>query len=494
MSPPILNRHLQQPEKSKSITSGISIRTPGQWFRTSANQSVPNLVSSQHPNRVRGLVSIRNLARSIHREPSPDDQFNVQHPPPSRTLRSTSSLYGTLRDQCTPPELIDSTPAVPGRFPSQSSSDDSYTPDQSGVSNDSSHPTTPSPAKHRAFDQLETSSYAPLRIMGNKGSSILRKPLSLKGKHSRNTIKGETKDDRKEDEDRAAQSSGSPEAPQTIPTIHSGPKQKAAKAATVTPNVPRRRSSLTTIHLNSAHFDSVDPNQAQLQHRASTLTEPCGRRPSTLSDTLQPVLSSIGPSTPVTQIDLRETLSPASQSPPLSPSQSDPSSANPRQPVPNQHLYFPKTFPDGPITVPAPPLTIVHLECYQQHRRVMISGNTRCPVPCMACKGMEEMRYWKCVWCGLRICAICMRELDRRGRDLRKLVAWVEEKKERQKLQKENEPQGQRHAKSLSTGGPSLEQAEPESTPGDNEDNMEQSDKDVQGKKGLAGRQTRNTA
>ena len=77
--------------------------------------------------------------------------------------------------------------------------------------------------------------------------------------------------------------------------------------------------------------------------------------------------------------------------------------------------YFP-TLPSPPAAegtiLPAPPIEIVHLNCYQQHQFVKRSRNDICPVECMICqKGDMEMQ-WKCSWCCLRSCGDCMQVLS----------------------------------------------------------------------------------
>jgi len=489
MSPITLSRHLRHPDLSTPIHTNSSVRSPHPGFRASANKS-PNFARSQRPNRAFGISSIRDLARSS-RQALSTKTANITQPLPIHRLRSSSSLYGTLRDQCTPPapDAKPSAPAVPGRYPSQSSSTNSFTPDQSGVSNDSSHPTTPSPAKHRAFDQLETSPLAQLRSMG-QNPSVLKKAVSLEGKQSLATIKGETSEDWKENKwvrQKSPSSESSPATLQPPPSIRPPP----VRPDIVTLNVPRRRSSLTAIHLNSLHFDSIDPNQTQLQHRASTLTEPGQRRPSTLSDTLRPVIASVGPSTPNTQIEARDALSPPLLSPSfstsqLSPALSDAPSASSRNSVLKSHIHFPKTFPNGPAPVPAPALTIVHYECYQGHQRVLASGNVHCPAQCMTCRGNEEKKYWKCIWCGLRICGTCMKEFDRQGRDLKVLLAWVKGNEEGQKQQTKDAVESMEKKQGLDRKA--------DFPNGDRENSMRQMDGNEQVVKGLALRKKRDTA
>lgn len=98
-------------------------------------------------------------------------------------------------------------------------------------------------------------------------------------------------------------------------------------------------------------------------------------------------------------------------------------------PVPS-HIHLPRTFPTGPVPVPTPPLTIVHMKCYQGHKRVVASANKYNPVPCMVCKHEEYDRRWSCPFCALRICGSCKAEFDRRGRDLEVIIGWPQKLKE----------------------------------------------------------------
>ena len=408
---------LQRKQRSRQPTSPDSTsppRTPQQWLRPAFNQSLPNLTKSSHSHRRLGFSSIKQLARSSR--PTP----NQPHP---QRLRSTSSLYGTLRDQCTPPESEPHT-----KFPetaelelhhSHNSSAESITPDHTGLSIDSSHPTTPSPGKPRAVSQLNIASPLQANNMGQKASSLTRKPLSLKAKQSLATFRGE--------QDREPSSSKPELTPQAPSATKPVPEKSSLKV-----QVPRRRSSLTAIHLDSSHFDTVDPKHPNLQHRSSTLTEP-GRRPSGLSENVRPIISNTG--TVNITFPTRETLSPPLLSPPIptsraSSASSNSPSENPRaSPIPS-HIHLPKTFPQGPIPIPAPPLTIVHMKCYQGHRRMLVSPNKYNPVPCMVCKQEEQDKRWRCPFCALRLCGPCMAEFDRRKRDLEVVVAWMDTLKE----------------------------------------------------------------
>ena len=426
---------LQRKQRSRQPTSPDSTsppHTPQQWLRPALNQSLPDLARPSHPHRTLGFSSIKQLARSSRQ---------TQNLPQAQRLRSSSSLYGTLRDQCTPPAPETYTKGPESTelelHHSHNSSADSFTPDYTGLSIDSSHPTTPSPGKPRAFSQLDVASPSQVNRMGQVASSVARKPLSLKAKQSLATFRGE-----KEREP----SSPNPEVTHQVPSTTKPLPEKSSLQV----QVPRRRSSLTAIHLDSSHFDTIDPKHPILQHRSSTLTEPA-RRPSGLSETIRPIISNTG--TVNITFPTRETLSPPLLSPPISTSRassaaSSSPSDNPRTSPTPRNIHLPKTFPQGPIPISAPPLTIVHLKCYQGHRRMAPSPNKYNPVPCMVCKQEEHDKRWKCIFCAVRMCGPCMAEFDRRGRDLEAVVFYLEQLKEEEKKaeqwSKENMSPGKR--------------------------------------------------
>lgn len=86
-----------------------------------------------------------------------------------------------------------------------------------------------------------------------------------------------------------------------------------------------------------------------------------------------------------------------------------------------------------------------------------------------------------------------MKEFDRQGRDLSKLLVWVKGKRERPKPQKENEQTRKPHTKTLSCGGASSENENTGSTDGGKGYRMQQTGKDVQVGKGLTNRKARDT-
>ena len=426
MSPLLQKRRPPQlPDPPTSSGQRTRNRSPQSWFRPANNRSLSNLARTQHPHRALGFSSIRELARSSSRQ--------TLRTLPTYTYQQPYS-YG-----CSPPKNQESrqqpvaqdTSYVPPDLEfheSRDSSIESLPIDKSGISNDSTYATTPSPAKHRVFQLLESSSPVQRSSMGNKASTVVRKPFPHHGKQNSASIVTDPEN--------------------SLGLLHqqvSGSQKPAtfsARGSSLIVNVPRRRSSLTVLHLDSSHFETTDPQHGDLQHRASTLTEP-RRRPSILAETVRPIttiVASTSDTKPTIQVQKRETLPPAFLSPPLlSPplSTSPHSSASSQVPsfksrtsVVPAFIHLPKTFPDGPIPVPAPPLAITHYKCYQSHRRIMLSRNKVNPVPCMTCGETEGEARWKCIWCALRICGACMAEFDAKHRNLEKFLAWLRKSKE----------------------------------------------------------------
>ena len=332
---------------------------------------------------------------------------------------------GELRQPNAGTDREPSTLSDPGLQQSRGSSVESLPVDKSGISSNSTYATTPSPAKHRAFQLIESSSPVQRKGMGNKSSMVHSKSVSLEGEQS----SAADNIDMEKSHDSPDQKSSNPSQK---PTTFS------ARGSSIIVNVPRRRSSLTVLHLDSSHFETPDPQHQNLQHRTSTLTEP-HRRPSVPAETRRPV-TTIGASssdtTPTIQVQQREALSPAFLSPPLPSPTSRVSSASSQAPSSKSQnstgpafIHLPKTFPDGPIPVPAPPLTVTHYKCYQSHRRVTFSRNKLNPVPCMTCGKTEGEARWKCIWCALRVCAACMAEFDMKNRNLEKFMASREKGK-----------------------------------------------------------------
>lgn len=392
------------------------------------NKSVPNLAKPQHSKRMLGFSSIKELARASRRPLTPLP-VNVAQTP-NHTLKSSNSLYGTLRDQCTPPAPIIAAPPQPVESDlhhQQSSSIESFTPDDSGFSNDSSHPTTLSIGNHPASDPLKSSSSSRALSMGNQSSSIIKNPLSIKKRFSRAKLH-----DEEEQKGQTSQKS----------SLEQGPPRAALspRGSSRTLQVPRRRSSLTALHLDNSHFSLLDPNQPRLQNRASTLTEPGARRPSSNGDTIRPVNSGGSRITPSIEAKKREqTLSPPLLSPPSrvssnsSQSRSVNSQSDNRR---NSRIHLPKTFPLGPVPMHAPPLTDKHYTCYSGHNIIVKTRNDCHPIPCMTCKEKSPVRFYRCCFCLLRICTRCAEALEVSKKDLKGLMEWLGKIKEEEEAAK----------------------------------------------------------
>lgn len=414
---------MQEPDANTSHAVPAS-HSPQSWFRQSLSpRSVPNLFK-QRSNRSLGISSIKDLARSPRKPLAP---LSTNHSQTStHALRASNSLYGTLRDQCKPPPppAIPELPASSGSVlrRSQSSSADSFIPDQSGFSNLSSHPTTVSPARHSSF--FEGSPPLSPGSMGNKASTIARNPLPLRTKKSQADIEsGKEKENEK-----------SPAISYELnPESRPPPATYSPRGSSVQVQVPRRRSSLTVLHLDKSHFEAVNLNQPVLSHRSSTLTEPRDRRSSTTAETIRPVISNTSTLKPLNTATNRErTLSPPLFSPnsQLSSASSRSVSFNEiptsiRSSVIGSRIHLPKTFPEGIITIRAPNINKTHHTCYTNHKTIQSSSNRYYPVPCMTCGDNAFAQGWTCAFCYLRICPRCMDELARRKKNLQDLMSWL---------------------------------------------------------------------
>ena len=426
------------------------------------HQSVSSPAKTQHPHRAFGFTSIRELGKSSSRQTLRTLSPNVQQQPYSHGCSPPKD--GVLK----PPKAIKD-PGSPlasesGRQQSRDSSIESLPVDKSGISNDSTYATTPSPAKHRAFQLLEPSPPVQRKSMGNKGSTVLKKPIPFDRKKRSAAVTRDTDESIGHSHQQASDRS---QQPVTF----------SARPSSVMVNVPRRRSSLTALHLDSSHFETPDPQRQNMQHRASTLTEP-SRRLSIPAETIRPlttIMLSSSDTKPTIQVQQRETLSPGFLSPPLlSPalSNSQLSSASSQAPSPKSpnsgrptYIHLPKTFPDGPIETPAPPLTVTQRKCYLSHRRIIPSRNKACPVPCMTCGEKEGKLRWKCMWCGLRICPACMAGFEANHRNLDDFLASLEKGKEGSQ---EGGSKGKDEVQELD-GGRELTESKREKTPDDKE-------------------------
>ncbi|KAL9103566.1 MAG: hypothetical protein Q9163_001404 [Psora crenata] len=390
----MLQNHCHHPrdnhDHSPSKLSDLVFQFPPNRHQPAPDSSVPKPLPSSHQilSRATKHISSISVGKDI-----------IRHGEPLRTapLPSVSVL-------CKPKELT--------LRHSNFSSFESLTRDQSGLSTQSSHPTTPSPVKPFAEISVQGDNSLSETDMGQKPSVIKRKPVQLHDKPSLDAF-----------------STSPPRSPDTSPEKTAAETDASLalrqRVSSVQVPIPRRRSSLTALHLDSSHFDTPISHGDELKHRASTLTSSSLRQrtkspgpitPSVVThgqrgDTLSPpILSTLPMDRPSTASELECTPSPS------------PSSVAPPQ------IHLPVTFPNGPIPTPKPPLTRIHYECYVLHRRMPRSSNKLYPVPCMACGTVEGDSYWKCVWCCLRVCGECMAEFSGRERKLDVLLDWLDKK------------------------------------------------------------------
>ncbi|KAL9132131.1 MAG: hypothetical protein Q9217_000065 [Psora testacea] len=356
---------------------------------------------SPHPNRSLCLTSFK--------EPSPSRQILSTTGPhrPSLSIGEDRVQHNEpFRTSPTAPVSVSSKLTDITLRHSTFSSSESLAQDQSALSTQSSHPTTPTSGKRLADVLAKEADSFTDKAMGQKASTIRRKPVQLRDKSSLDAF-----------------STSPPRSPDTSPEKSSAERDASSilrhRVSSAQLPIPRRRSSLTALHLDSSHFETPISHYDELKHRASTINSsvrPITRSPSTITpsgatqrqrgDTLSPpTFSTLPPDPPSTTSGQGSTPSPSSPVPP--------------------HIHLPKTFPDGPISTPRPPLTNTHYQCYMLHRRMPRSSNKLCPVPCMTCGMVKGDIYWKCVWCCLRICGECMAVFTGKGRNVDVLLEWL---------------------------------------------------------------------
>ncbi|KAG8526764.1 uncharacterized protein KY384_008193 [Bacidia gigantensis] len=237
------------------------------------------------------------------------------------------------------------------------SSFEKLTPDSSGLATlESSHPTTPSPAKPSKESAIGASELSE-EDMGQRNSTVRRKPIPLNQKPSLDCF---TISPPMSPNTSSVQSSAEMHPPLAVLTN---------RPASVQMPIPRRRSSLTALHLDSSHFDRPLSSRDGTKHRASTLTNTF------------PQFSPINLA-PLEKAALRPTFSPPLR-PPVSngrPASSSSMALSTSSPAP-PFIHLPKTFPNGPVEVRAPSLRDSHHHCIQGHRKMPRSNNKICPTP-----------------------------------------------------------------------------------------------------------------
>lgn len=390
------------PDADEALTG-----SPRIWYHRILKRSVTTQSRARHPNRLRSFTSLKELAASSHQSLKPlSDTRQVQVPTTGGKSLSPKHMSLTdLRRSPTP----DCRPPGTYRALSKYSSIESLTPDLSALSYNSSQPTTPSPGRQLSYYLPAERELYPYRKMGQKGSTLVKNSIG-----ARNQQIPAASDTSPEV---SADGLGGQESGNLVP-----PALHRRESSSKLP-VPRRRSSLTALHLDSSHFELPLSHHPGLSHRGSTVSEkikPLARTPSTI----------IPPTDRTNRLD---TLSPPQLSPRQSsirPSTASSLTASQSSQVPSP-IHLPRTFPEGSIVIGAPPLNVTHYKCYHAHRRMQYSKNKFYPVPCMTCGLAEPNHRWRCLWCALRVCESCMAEFEIKKRNLEELMTWLDKSDEK---------------------------------------------------------------
>lgn len=394
---------------AQALSGPAECLNDGQQMLTRA---VATTINDQNPLRLRKTTSIALLVK----------QVSLQALRLALNKNQSSYLHDTTINQ--PNDSFIHLPGSPGGpicrppTPTTESSDltslESPVLDHSGISASSSEP--PTPVSYETTQPTVRSCYeGPLsQVMGggeSKLSNVVRKPLPsrLQNKRSRQSIirtganiltAATTHDPTRIDQS----------------TVNQAQSRSRASSGTISVQIPRRRSSLTALHLDASHFEGPDSKNDKKM------------RDSSFSESFKPILRDSSADTVIQTSQHRELM----LSPPiLSPTASRPSSAGSQMqsqrstPIPS-HIHLPQTFPDGPIEMPVPALTKWHYQCYQSHKYCLKSPNAWHPAPCMTCEVRDSGLRWKCTWCALRVCSECMRVLAAKGRSLMSLIEWVQ--------------------------------------------------------------------
>ena len=363
-------------------------------------QSNPNLRAGRTRTRPPGFNSIKELARRTSRATLSTAKARLSIGSDKESVKSSGAVKPYL--ECTPPEptkLEEST----------NSSLESSSPDRSGYSTAlSSLPTTPagegSSLKASEAHEAPVERSTTEQDMGQKSSTVVRRKAVVHRVESLNEF-----------------STSPPPSPgsedESSPVKRSPVPIFAHRPNTIQVAIPRRRSSLTVIRLDSSHFDKPIDDQPILEHRSNSL-----------SNNFQHDTGSQSTIVPAENTLRQDNLSPSIQSPRSSFRQPSVQSQriSSRDGTPQIPVHFPKTYPNGPIETPQPPLKGIHFNCYTHHRRMLTSPNKIHPVPCMTCGVVEGEIYWTCVWCYLRVCGQCKAEFSARGRNLDALLDWIQ--------------------------------------------------------------------
>ena len=385
---------------SKGRLNAIFSRLPQGNPQRLLKQSIPNLKNPFHSNRSLEFSFIKDFVRSPLQvvqpdsttKPSDDGAENIGHteglsqPAPQRTAPEPRGIQ------------------EPAAQYSSHSSFVSLTPDSSDLSNQSSFlTTTTSPGTRSNPLASQEANAINDEGMGQKASSIRKKHI---------------KAEQRLHLDAFSYSPPKPiEAAEEQSPVEAEPAQPLHKRpSSIQVPVPRRRSSLTALHLETSDFNRPLSQQDTLKHRASTLTS-----------TYRQGQRSPDAITPVERVLSRDRLSPPVQSP----------TAAKRTSVTSQHSasrplrpgMFPKTFPNdaGPTSVPQPAITEIQRYCYIKHAKMRDDANKHYLTPCMTCGNVDDQVCQICTFCFLRMCKKCYAEFDRNGRVLQLPMVWTKE-------------------------------------------------------------------
>ena len=366
-------------------------------------QSIPNLKNPFHSNRSLEFTFIKDFVRSPLQvvqpdsttKPSDDEAENIGH---------CEGLSQPAPQRTTPEPQRASEPTA--QYSSHSSFV-SLTPDSSDLSNPSSFLTsTTSPGTHSNLVASPGVNAINDEGMGQKASSIRRKHIKP--------------EQRLNLDDFAYPPPKSIEAAEEPSPVEAEPIQPLRKRpSSVQVPVPRRRSSLTALHLETSDFNRPLSQQDTLKHRASTLTSTYRqgqRSPDAIS--------------PVERVLSRDRLSPPVQSPTDTKRTSVTSQHSASQLSPRLRPgMFPRTFANdaSPSAVPQPAITEIQRHCYIKHAKMRADANKHYLTPCMTCGNVDDQVCQICTFCFLRMCRKCYAEFDRNGRVLRLPMVWRKE-------------------------------------------------------------------
>ncbi|KAM3434383.1 hypothetical protein MY4824_005463 [Beauveria thailandica] len=76
----------------------------------------------------------------------------------------------------------------------------------------------------------------------------------------------------------------------------------------------------------------------------------------------------------------------------------------------------------------APALNDSHHSCFQKHAIMYRRTNRHYPLTCQTCRKANADDRWACTFCHLRICESCFRTFDTNQRNLKKLVAAIDDR------------------------------------------------------------------